>query len=99
MKYLIVKNTKIVGVETHKFDTTSEFGEWVEVDDSLDIPAGSTWVDNALVLPDPPSYSVLREREYPSYGEQFDMQYHDQLNGTSTWKDAIETVKTKYPKS
>ena len=98
MKYIIVKDTEIVGVEAHKFDTTLDFGEWIEVDDSLDIPGGSTWVDNALVLPDPPSYSILRMHEYPPFADQFDMQYHDQNNSTTTWKDTIDAVKAKYPK-
>ena len=28
----------------------------------------------------------------------FDMQYHDELNGTTTWKDAIAKVKSDNPK-
>jgi len=35
---------------------------------------------------------------YPSTGDQLDMQYHDQLNGTTTWKDAIAKVKADNPK-
>jgi hypothetical protein len=27
-----------------------------------------------------------------------DMQYHDQLDGTTTWKDAIAKVKSDNPK-
>ena len=26
------------------------------------------------------------------------MQFHDAVNGTTTWKDAIQAVKDKYPK-
>ena len=40
----------------------------------------------------------LRVKEYPSIVDQLDMQYHDALNGTTTWQDAINTVKAKYPK-
>ena len=36
---------------------------------------------------------------YPSIGDQLDMQYHDAVNGTSTWRDAIAAVKSKYAKS
>jgi len=27
------------------------------------------------------------------------MQYHDQVNGTTIWKDTIQAVKDKYPKT
>jgi hypothetical protein len=40
-----------------------------------------------------------RDRQYPSIGDQLDMQYHDQLNGTTTWKDAIAKVKADNPKT
>jgi hypothetical protein len=39
-----------------------------------------------------------RDRQYPLIGDQLDMQYHDQLNGTTTWKDAIAKVKSDNPK-
>ena len=39
-----------------------------------------------------------RDRTYPSVGDQLDMIYHDQVNGTTTFKDAIEAIKAKYPK-
>jgi len=41
----------------------------------------------------------LRRLKYPSVKEQLDMQYHDQVNGTTTWKDAIQAVKDAYPKA
>ena len=47
------------------------------------------------------SYDALqyqRDRQYPSIGDQLDMQYHDQLDGTTTWKDAIAKVKADNPK-
>ena len=45
------------------------------------------------------SYAELRAAEYPSREDQFDMQYHDQVDGTTTWKDTIQAVKDKYPKT
>ena len=39
-----------------------------------------------------------RNRQYPSIGDQMDMQYHDLLNSTTTWKDAIAKVKADNPK-
>jgi predicted ribosome quality control (RQC) complex YloA/Tae2 family protein len=39
-----------------------------------------------------------RDRQYPPIGDQLDMQYHDELNGTTTWKDAVAKVKADHPK-
>ena len=39
-----------------------------------------------------------RDRQYPSIGDQLDMQYHDELDGTTTWKDAVAKVKSDNPK-
>ena len=43
-------------------------------------------------------YQVHRIPEYPRRGDQMDMIYHDMKNGTTTHADAIEVVKTKWPK-
>ena len=47
---------------------------------------------------DSKEYQRLRAAEYPSIQEQLDMQYWDSVNGTTTWQDAIDAVKAKYPK-
>ena len=44
-------------------------------------------------------YAEARAAEYPPMREQQDMQYWDAMNGTTTWKDKITEIKTKYPKS
>jgi len=44
------------------------------------------------------NYSKLRAAAYPSKEEQLDMQYHDQVEGTTTWVDTIQSIKTNYPK-
>ena len=43
---------------------------------------------------------VVRNRvaAYPSLAEQADMQYHDAIDGTTTWQDAITAVKLNNPK-
>jgi len=46
-----------------------------------------------------PSYVELRQQEYPSLQEQADMQYWDQINGTTIWQDTITEIKEKYPKT
>jgi len=35
---------------------------------------------------------------YPSIGDQLDMLYHDQVDGTITFKDAIKAIKDAHPK-
>jgi hypothetical protein len=45
------------------------------------------------------AYVEARERAYPTIQEQLDMQYHDEINGTTTWKDTIAKVKADNPKS
>ncbi len=47
---------------------------------------------------DPDTYKYQRAKEYPTIQEQLDMQYWDSVNGTTTWQDAINAVKAKYPK-
>jgi hypothetical protein len=42
---------------------------------------------------------IARRGAYPSIADQLDMQYHDGVDSTTTWADAIAAVKTKYPKS
>ena len=39
-----------------------------------------------------------RQRAYPSIGDQMDMLYHDQVDGTTTFKDAIQAIKDANPK-
>jgi hypothetical protein len=47
---------------------------------------------------DAKQYQRDRAPEYPTMQEQLDMQYWDAINGTTTWQDAINAVKSKYPK-
>jgi len=46
-----------------------------------------------------PSYTELREAEYPTIQEQEDMKYWDEINGTTVWRDTITAIKDKYPKT
>ena len=39
-----------------------------------------------------------RDRVYPTIQDQLDMQYWDNVNGTTNWEDAIAKVKTDNPK-
>jgi hypothetical protein len=43
-------------------------------------------------------YQRDRATAYPTIQDQLDMQYWDNVNGTTTWEDAIAKVKTDNPK-
>ena len=45
------------------------------------------------------SHIAPRRSQYPSIEDQLDMHYHDTVNGTTTWVDAIAKVKSDNPKS
>ena len=38
-----------------------------------------------------------RRTAYGDWNSQLDMQYHDNVNGSSTWIDPVAIVKTDYP--
>ena len=61
--------------------------------DVADIETKATEIDNR------DSHIAPRQRAYPTIQKQLDMQYHDKVNGTTTWKDAIAKVKADNPKS
>jgi len=46
---------------------------------------------------DAQEYARNRKAEYDALN-QLEMQYDDEEDGTTTWKDAIAAIKTKYPK-
>jgi len=43
-------------------------------------------------------YARNRQAEYLPIGDQLDMMYKDTKNSTTTHADAVEAVKTKWPK-
>ena len=44
------------------------------------------------------TYQEKRASNYDSVGDQLDMMYWDNKNGTTTHADAVEVVKAKFPK-
>jgi hypothetical protein len=74
---------------------------------AFDIQGNQVFIEESLVQAeiirlqaeyDAKQYQRDRAKEYPSIQEQMDMQYWDAINGTTTWQDAINAVKAKYPK-
>ena len=72
--------------------------EWLE--GTTPIPKADIETKMVEVQADYDANQYQRERAtvYPSIQEQLDMQYWDQVNGTSKWKDAIAKVKSDNPK-
>ena len=42
--------------------------------------------------------TIAEKGGYPDVGDQLDMIYHDQVDGTTTFKDAIKAIKDAHPK-
>ena len=47
---------------------------------------------------DAAAYARARADAYASTGDQLDMQYWDNVNGTTTWKDHVASIKAAHPK-
>jgi len=43
-------------------------------------------------------YARLRATAYAPIGDQLDMQYWDEVNGTTTWADHVAEIKARLPK-
>ena len=74
-----------------------------EYNDTIDGWAQASFdqeVEKALIADggESANYAQYRRDAYPSIGDQLDMQYKDAANSTTTWRDAIAAVKTKYAK-
>jgi hypothetical protein len=53
---------------------------------------GSEWVEGHVV-----TYTELRKAEYAKLN-QFEMQFDDQRDSTTTWVDAVNAIKVQFPK-
>ena len=72
--------------------------EWVDATtlDSYNLIAAE--ISRLQAEYDSKQYQRGRAEAYPSLTEQADMQFHDAVDGTTTWQDAIQAVKDAYPK-
>lgn len=96
-KALILKsNNQICDVVDNEFPVTSDF-EWVDCGDEIK-PGAYEYDGSSFTVVYTPTYSDQRAEAYPTIQDQLDLQYWDQVNGTTTWKDAIQAVKDEYPK-
>ena len=72
--------------------------KWVDVADST--TTFDTYVDGKVVKYVEPTktYAQKRSAAYGMVGDQLDMIYWDQVNGTTTFKDHVAKVKSDNPK-
>ena len=90
-------NAKVVVTGDDK-DINSNVIEWLEGTTPIpkaDIEAKMVELQAEY---DANQYQRDRATAYPSIQEQLDMQYWDNVNGTTTWEDAIAKVKADNPK-
>lgn len=89
-----------VGVLTEQdgtiFTTNSEGVRTQATAEELQL--AQTKLDELLISYNSKAYARNRVAAYPSMEDQADMQYWDAVNGTTTWKDAIDAVKAAHPK-
>ncbi len=88
---------------------TVDDGEGCKDKDNNSVTIEQTKVDEARTAINAELAAVLYKKQrtgeagttdtiYASVQDQLDMQYWDNVNGTTTWKDHIAAVKAKYPK-
>ena len=63
-----------------------------DYDQAITDLANSKWNDQQF------GYIQARQEAYGSIGDQLDMMYKDEVNGTTTWKDHVAQVKSDNPK-
>ena len=86
-------------VATWSFNALEGIKEWDSDDPKPTAAEIDAEVIRLQVIEDDQLYARNRKADYPSQGDQNDMIYKDMLNSTTTHKDAVEAVKTKWPKN
>ena len=102
-KYILDDNGYYLGITENENVTHTKIEE--ELPELTDIQTAK-WDGNQWVVEEDPikvankanEWQRIRQMEYPSIQDQLDMQYHDLVDGTTTWKDAVAKVKADNPK-
>jgi len=93
---LKINPNAVVSVSGNELDTcTIEWLEGTTPISKADIEAKMVEVQAEY---DAKQYQRDRATAYPTIQDQLDMQYWDNINGTTTWEDAIDKVKADNPK-
>lgn len=88
------------------YNTHQSVVEIINSEDCFDADGNKVVLDDAKVLTelarlqaewDSQDYARKRKAEYDQLN-QFELQFDDKRDGTTTWVDAINAIKAKYPK-
>ena len=82
------------------YSCEGETYEGINWQDNRDIPSKAVLDAEIIRLQaedDAQEYARNRKEEYDALN-QFEMQFDDKEDGTTTWEDAINAIKAKYPK-
>jgi len=72
--------------------------QWLDGTTPIPIADIKTKIIEVQAEYDANQYQRDRATAYPSIQDQLDMQYWDNVNGTTNWEDAIAKVKADNPK-
>ena len=89
---------KNLGATSGFSHSETEVVDWLENENPPSNEALNAEVNKLKATHDAQEYARNRRPEYPSNGDQWDMIYKDNKNSTTTHADAVEAVKTKWPK-
>jgi hypothetical protein len=100
MRPVLGEDGKPVTVDRYIFVNGSDDMDEAEVKATIDkyIAEYPAYAEAKQAEFDALEYAREREDKYPSWQEQMDMQYHDAVDGTTTWQDAVQAVKDANPK-
>ena len=74
------------------YEGSNEYKKMVD-----EVEAGTSTIEEVDDTP-VTTYVDGRIAAYASIGDQLDMQYHDVVDSTTTWKDHVKAVKDAHPK-
>jgi hypothetical protein len=101
MQFIKQKSTgKIVHRELPHTNKTLDNAAYIYKIDKTDLEVvKENWNDDewAVAINNQLSYDVKRKREYDELN-QYEMQFDDQRDGTTTWVDKINEIKSRHPK-
>ena len=98
MKALILNN-KVVDVVEAEFEVHKSM-TWMDCSDEC--KAGFWELSNGTLqpIPEPEDTRTYAEKRASEYHKlpQFEMQFDDNRDGTTTWVDSINEIKSQFPK-